>query len=103
MASGTSPGTKEIHMTLQRRMVVAAIAVTLMAPFAAPAQDLHPSRRPSPLGMARITLGDAYIRIVYGQPYKRGRTNIFGSKESGAVVPYGERWQIGRASCRERG
>jgi hypothetical protein len=88
-------------MNLQRRMVVAAFVAALVAPCAVSAQDLHPSRRPSPLGMARITLGDAYIRIVYGQPYKRGRTNIFGTKESGAIVPYGERWRTGANEASE--
>ena len=40
-------------------------------------------------------LGETFVFVVYGQPYKRGRTNIFGTKESGAVVPYGERWRTG--------
>lgn len=74
---------------------MAAFVAALVAPCAVSAQDLHPSRRPSPLGMARITLGDAYVRVIYGRPYKRGRANIFGTKESGAVVPYGERWRTG--------
>ena len=88
-------------MNLQRRKVIAACAAALAASVAVSAQDLHPSRRPSPLGIARITLGDAYIRIVYGRPYKRGRTNIFGTKDSGAVVPYGERWRTGANEASE--
>jgi len=64
-------------------------------------QDLHPSRRKSPMGMARITLDDAYIRVVYGRPYKRDRDNIFGTKESGALVPYGERWRTGANEATE--
>ena len=88
-------------MHLQRRIVVAACAAALMTPFAVSGQDLHPSRRPSPLGMARITLGDAYVRVIYGRPYKRGRNNIFGTKESGAVVPYGERWRTGANEATE--
>jgi hypothetical protein len=76
-------------------MVAAALVAALAAPCAVSAQDLHPSRRPSPLGMSRIMLGDTFVFVVYGQPYKRGRTNIFGTKESGAVVPYGERWRTG--------
>jgi hypothetical protein len=85
----------------QRRCVVAALVTALALPIALSAQDLHPSRRPSPLGMARITLGDTYVRILYGQPYKRGRNNIFGTKESGAVVPYGERWRTGANEAAE--
>lgn len=73
----------------------------LLAPALAVAQDLHPSRRPSPMGMARITLGDAYVRVVYSRPYQRGRDNIFGTKESGAVVPYGEVWRTGANEATE--
>jgi len=82
-------------MTSVRRALVSALAVALVAPIAITAQDLHPSRRPSPMGMARITLGDTYVRVVYNRPYKRNRDNIFGTKDSGALVPYGERWRTG--------
>jgi hypothetical protein len=83
-----------------RARVVSAAALTLavLAGVAATelaAQDLHPSRRPSPLGMSRILLGDTYVKVTYGQPYKRGRENIFGTKESGALVPFGEIWRTG--------
>lgn len=88
-------------MTFQRRIVVAATAAALAAPIVLAAQDLHPSRRPSPLGMSRITLGDTYVRVIYSRPYKRDRDNIFGSKESGALVPYGERWRTGANEATE--
>ena len=67
----------------------------------AAAQDLHPSRRPSPMGTARITLDDTYIRVVYGRPYKRGRENIFGSEASEALVPYGKIWRTGANEASE--
>lgn len=92
---------EDARMTLRHRILVAALAVALVAPLVAWAQDLHPSRRPSPLGIARITLGDAYVRIIYGRPYKRGRENVFGTKESGALVPYGERWRTGANEASE--
>lgn len=85
----------------KRRVVVAMAVMALVVPLAVNAQDLHPSRRPSPLGMARITLGDTYVRVIYGRPYKRGRNNIFGSKESGALVPNGERWRTGANEASE--
>jgi hypothetical protein len=88
-------------MMSQRTIVAAALAAALVAPLVISAQDLHPSRRPSPMGMARITLGDAYVRVVYSRPYKRDRKNIFGTKESGAVVPYGERWRTGANEATE--
>jgi hypothetical protein len=89
-------------MTGHRRLVFATLLMgALLAPLALLAQDLHPSRRPSPVGWSRIALGDTYISIVYGQPYKRGRNNIFGTKESGAVVPFGERWRTGANEASE--
>ena len=88
-------------MTFQRRMSLAALAAALVAPVGITAQDLHPSRRPSPMGMARITLGDTYVRVVYNRPYKRGRNNIFGTREAGAVVPFGERWRTGANEATE--
>lgn len=89
-------------MTAHRTLAFATVAAALLAPAIAPAQDLHPSRRPSPMGMSRIMLdGDAYVRIVYSRPYKRGRENIFGSKESKALVSYGELWRTGANEATE--
>ncbi len=88
-------------MNFRRRVVFAALVAALAAPMWITAQDLHPSRRPSPMGMARISLGDTYVRVVYNRPYKRDRNNIFGTKESGALVPFGERWRTGANEATE--
>ncbi|KAB2957794.1 MAG: DUF2911 domain-containing protein [Thermoanaerobaculia bacterium] len=88
-------------MTSRRFVFAAAVSAALLVPAFAAAQDLHPSRRPSPMGMARVTLGDAYVRVVYGRPYKRDRENIFGTKESGALVPFGEVWRTGANEATE--
>ena len=71
-----------------------ALAAFLL-PMLAQAQDLHPSRRPSPMGLARTDVGDVHIFVVYSRPYVRGRDNIFGTSESEALVPYGELWRTG--------
>jgi hypothetical protein len=88
-------------MTSQRTIFSIAVAAMLVTPLLGIAQDLHPSRRPSPLGLSRITVGGAYVSVVYGRPYKRGRNNIFGTKESGALVPFGERWRAGANEATE--
>jgi hypothetical protein len=88
-------------MSCQRRIFVIALAVAVVAPLVTLAQDLHPSRRPSPLGWSRIALGDTYVSVIYGRPYKRGRTNVFGTKESGALVPFGDRWRTGANEATE--
>jgi len=88
--------------TVRRNSVFAFLAIaTALGAVAALAQDLHPSRRPSPMGMARTHLGDAYLRVVYSRPYLRGRDNIFGTKESEALVPFGERWRTGANEATE--
>lgn len=88
-------------MMCQRRIVVTVLAAALAAPLVLVAQDLHPSRRPSPLGWSRIMLDDTYVSVIYGRPYKRGRDNIFGPRESGALVPFGERWRTGANEATE--
>lgn len=83
-------------------LAVLLAAVALLAPELAVAQDLHPSRRPSPMGMARTTLDDGtYVRVVYSRPYQRGRDNIFGTEESGALVPFGQVWRTGANEATE--
>ena len=70
------------------------LLAVLFIPESGFAQDLHPSRRASPMGMARGFAGDVYVKITFSQPYKRGRDNIFGS---GADVmhPNGKIWRFG--------
>ena len=72
--------------------------------FSAPAvdaQDLHSSRRPSPTRVARTFIGDTYVKVVYSSPYKRGRDNIFGTEDSGALVPFGKTWRTGANEATE--
>ena len=71
------------------------LVAALLAPMASEGQDLHPSRRPSPMGMARVEIGDTFVSVVYSRPYKRNRDNIFGTEESGALVPFGKIWRTG--------
>lgn len=60
------------------------------------AQDLHPSRRPSPIGIAKTLLGDTYVKVTYGRPYIRGR-RIFGAAGDTVqyLVPFGQLWRTG--------
>ena len=46
-----------------------------------------PDPRPSPLMLARASVGDTYIKVHYSSPRKRGR-EIFGG-----LVPFGELWR----------
>ncbi len=83
------------------RIMNTALVVALAGASLAPAQDLHPSRRPSPTAVARISIGDAYLKVVYSRPYQRDRDNIFGTEESKALVPFGEVWRTGANEATE--
>lgn len=85
---------------------LAAACVALLTVFAsaeaAAAQDLDPSRRLSPIGIAKTHIGDTYVKVTYGRPYVRGRV-IFGApNDSGPpLVPYGEIWRTGANEATE--
>ena len=68
----------------------------------ASAQDLHPSRRPSPTAIAKTFVGDTYVKVTYGRPYVRGR-DVFGDSADGGtyLVPFGELWRTGANEATE--
>ena len=86
------------------RLLVLALAGSAVLATAAPAagQDLHPSRRPSPIGIAKTHIGEAYVKVTYGRPYMRGR-QIFGTPTDTVtfLVPYGELWRTGANEATE--
>jgi Protein of unknown function (DUF2911) len=51
--------------------------------------------RPSPLAVVSFRYEDSYIKIVYSQPQRRGRTII------GGVVPFGQVWRLGANEATE--
>lgn len=68
----------------------------------ATAQDLHPSRRPSPIGIAKTHLGDTYVKVTYGRPYMRNR-QIFGTNTDSTefLTPFGQIWRTGANEATE--
>ncbi len=54
-----------------------------------------PRPRTSPVALAQYKSGEKYIRVVYGQPLKRGR-EIFGVLE-----PFGQVWRTGANEATE--
>ena len=87
---------------MSRLVLVAALAGLVLAAAPAAAQDLHPSRRPSPIGIAKAFIGDTYLKVTYGRPYMRGR-EIFGPAggEEEYLVPFGEIWRTGANEATE--
>lgn len=52
------------------------------------------NRTLSPAGNASLTNGNLVVSIQYSRPSVRNRI-IFGTKEQGALQPYGEYWRLG--------
>jgi hypothetical protein len=58
------------------------------------------SRSISPPAKAKYEQGDFSIEVSYSRPGMRGR-QIFGTKESGALLPYGVYWRMGANEATE--
>jgi hypothetical protein len=84
------------------RLVSLFFLATLLVGEDTRAQDLHPSRRPSPVGIAKTHLGDTYVKVTYGRPYVRDR-DIFGANtdEKSFLVPFGQIWRTGANEATE--
>lgn len=70
---------------------VSVVAVILAAAFF---YLNNRNRTNSPPGNASITNGDLSVKISYSRPSVKGRL-IFGTKEEGALQPYGKYWRLG--------
>ena len=58
------------------------------------------NRTMSPPGSASLTNDDLSVSITYSRPSVRGRL-IFGTKEQGALQPYGQYWRLGANEATE--
>lgn len=58
-------------------------------------QPVVPGNRKSPIAISSVKHNGTYIKVVYGQPYRKGRT-IFGDWE-----PFGEVWRTGANEATE--
>jgi hypothetical protein len=70
------------------------LSFTLLLSVATSAQE-SPEQRVSPLAVTATRYKDAYLKIIYSQPQKKGR-EIFGS-----LVPYGKVWRTGANEATE--
>jgi len=91
-----------MRILVLRPVPVLAMVLTsvLFVPAGAAAQDEDdPARRPSPIGIARTHIGEAYVKVTYGRPYVRGRA-IFGP-DTTHLVPFGRVWRTGANEATE--
>lgn len=77
---------------LKKILIVVAVLVAILA--GAMIYLNHRNRTLSPPGSAELTAGDLTVRVDYSRPSVRNRL-IFGSKEEGALQPYGVYWRLG--------
>ncbi len=82
--------------------LLAALLFAFVLIYDSSAQDLHPSRRASPIGIAKTQVGDAYVKVTYGRPYVRNR-DIFGKNDDSTtyLVPFGQVWRTGANEATE--
>ena len=56
--------------------------------------------RPSPTRTTELSGNGLDVKVVYSQPYKKGRL-IFGEEKDGALQPYGKYWRLGANAATE--
>ena len=85
------------HTLLGKAMVCCFIAIGILScsQQQESSDDTQVEHRKSPIAIAAVNHQDTYIKVVYGQPYKRGR-DIFGG-----LIGYGEVWRTGANEATE--
>ncbi len=61
---------------------------------------MNRNRTMSPPGSTALTNGDLSVSVTYSRPSVRGRL-LFGTKEQGALQPYGQYWRLGANEATE--
>jgi hypothetical protein len=76
------------------KKILIAVGIVAVILFAAFLYLNNRNRTNSPAGNASLTNGDLTVTIPYSRPSVKGRL-IFGTKEQGALQPYGKYWRLG--------
>src|SRR6218665_3157140 len=83
--------------TFERKIKLMRVAIFLvfifLTDFSYAQEAVKP--RPSPLNMCKAVYKTSYLRIIYSQPHKRGRT-VFGG-----LAPYEKVWRPGANDATE--
>lgn len=80
---------------MERRNFILLQCLLLATVITARSQDGPEQDRPSPAAITSLRYKDAYVKLTYSQPMKRGR-EIFGK-----LVPYGKVWRTGANEATE--
>lgn len=79
---------------VMKKKILIGVAVLAVIIAAGMSYLNNRNRTLSPPGKAELTAGDLTVSISYSRPSVRGRV-IFGTKEEGALQPYGAFWRLG--------
>jgi hypothetical protein len=82
------------------KKVLIGVGVILLIGVGFIAYSLLTTKKHSPQDVAEITQADLSIKVVYCQPYKKGRT-IFGDENTDALIPNGKYWRLGANDATE--
>ena len=77
-----------------RKRLILSLTLLITLTICSYAQELVTSR-PSPVAIVSMRYKDAYVKVTYSRPSKRGR-EIFGR-----LVPYGQVWRTGANEATE--
>lgn len=77
-----------------KKKILIAVAVLIVFLAAAYVYLNNRNRTLSPPGSTELANGNLVVSVQYSRPFVRNRI-IFGSKEQGALQPYGEYWRLG--------
>jgi hypothetical protein len=84
---------------MKKKILIGVVAIVLIL-AAAIAYMNYRNYSLSPRGEAQLTNGSLAVSITYSRPSVRGRV-IFGTKEQGALQPYGAYWRLGANEATE--
>lgn len=82
------------------KKVLIGVGVIILIGFAGYKYLMSTTKSHSPQDTAEITSGDLSVKVVYCQPYKKGRV-IFGDESTGALQPNGKYWRLGANEATE--
>jgi hypothetical protein len=89
---------KQEIIMVKKVLIVLGVLVLVLTLFYIYAN--HRNRSLSPPGFAELDVNELHIEISYSRPSVKGRL-IFGSKEEGALQPYGSYWRLGANEATE--
>jgi len=82
------------------KKILIGLGVILLIVLGYVAYALLTTKKHSPQDIVEITQEDLSVKVVYCQPYKKGRV-IFGDESTGALIPNGKYWRLGANDATE--